>query len=367
LIYGSNPGEHAESYDPLVDGRAAELLLDLAERIGPGMAGLDRESLSVQLEGRHDFLLAVMQWFVDQGRTDEALRVARALAPFWTGSGRLDEGSYWFGRVLAADGGQAVNRGRACFEAGLVDFWRGADDRAAALHHEALAIGRRIGDPTLTALALTGLARLALRSDDISETRRLCHEALSASEEARDPLGRASALHVLGVAAQMAGDLADAREFMTERMALARQLGQYGSIAAEASNLSMVELQLGHLDQAEDLAREALDIDRRRNDEWAIPYTLMRVAQASTQRGDFQRAATIVGAAEAMVEKQGATWPADERPHYDRTVAKLADAMGSAEFGRARASGQSLATDQAIELALRPLTAHEQTPDAVDG
>ena len=150
----------------------------------------------------------------------------------------------------------------------------------------------------------------------------------------------------------MAGDLADAREFMTERMALARELGQYGSIAAEASNLSMVELQLGHVDQAEALAREALDIDRRREDEWAFPYSLMRLAQVSAERGDFQRAATILGAAEAMMEAQGATWPPDERPHYDRTVAQLADAMGSAEFERTRGSGQSLAAYQAIELAL---------------
>jgi len=344
--------QHQDPYDQLVDGRTAELLLDLAERAGPGMAGLDRKSLSAQLEDRHDDLLAAMKWFLDQGRPDEALRVARALAPFWTGSGRLDEGSHWFGRVLSADGGADANRGRACFEAALVEFWRGADDSALALHLQALEIGRRIGDPTLTALALTGFARVALRSDDIPETRKLCREALAVSEGVHDPRGRANALHVLGVAAQMAGDLADAREFMTERMALARELGQYGSIAAEASNLSMVELQLGHIDQAEALAREALDIDRRREDEWAFPYSLMRVAQVSAERGDFQRAATIVGAAEAMMEAQGATWPPDERPHYDRTVAQLTGAMGSAEFERARASGQSLATYQAIELAL---------------
>src|SRR3974390_2276851 len=83
-----------DPYDQLVDGRAAELLLDLAERAGPGMAVLDRKSLFVQLEDRHDDLLAATQWFLDQGRADEALRVARALAPFWTGSGRLDDGSH---------------------------------------------------------------------------------------------------------------------------------------------------------------------------------------------------------------------------------------------------------------------------------
>lgn len=337
-------------YDQLVDGPAAEVLLGLGERAGPGLAGLDRKSLLVQLEERHGDLLAAMQWFLDQGRTDEALRMARGLAPFWTASGRLDEGSRWFSQVLDAGGGADANRGRACFEAGLVEFWRGADDSAVALHRQAAEIGRRIGDQTVTALALTGLARVALRPGDVTGARRLCREALAVSEGSDDPLGRASALHVLGVAAQMTGDWAEARQFMTQRMALARELGQYASIAAEASNLSMVELQLGHLGQAEALAREALEIDVRRDDEWAIPYSLMRLVQVAAGRGELERAAALLGAVEAMMSAQGAVWPPDERPHYERTVAQLTEAMGSAQFETTRADGRTLGMQEAIGL-----------------
>lgn len=187
------------------------------------------DALFGQLEERHADLLAAMQWFLDQGRTDEAVELASALARFWTESGRLEEGSQSFGRALAAPGGADAKRGRACFEAGLIEFWRGADDRACALHRQSLEIGRRAGDATATALALTGLARIALRSNRGGEAQRLCREALAASEGGDNPLGRANALHVLGVAAQMAGELGQAREFMTERMALARQLDNMGA------------------------------------------------------------------------------------------------------------------------------------------
>ena len=160
-----------------MDARTAESLLDVAEVAGAGLRGLDSKALFAQLEERHDELLAAMQWFLDQGRTDEAIRLARSLALFWMGTGRLDEGVEWFDRVLSSPGGEEANRGRGCIEAGFLVFWKGADDRASTLFGQALETGRRIDDPTLTALALTGLARIALRSD-IAEAQRLCREAL---------------------------------------------------------------------------------------------------------------------------------------------------------------------------------------------
>jgi len=334
-----------------VDARAAESLLDLAERAGPGLKGLDAKVLFGQLEQQYGVLLAAMEWFIGQERTDEALRLATSLAPFWMATKRLDEGSAWFDRSLRSPGGEDSLRGQALFQAGLLVFWTGDDDRASALHSRALEIGRQLGDPTITAQALTGLARIALRSD-VAEARRLCREALAVTEGTADRLGRSNAVHVLGVAAQMTGDFLEARQFMTERLALARELGSFAAISMEASNLSMVERQLGNLDRADALAREALAIFKQREDEWAFPYGLNSLAAVATERAELERAATLVGAAEAMMKAQGAAWPPDERPHYERTVATLTDAMGSAEFDRVRAAGQSMSSSDAVDFAL---------------
>src|SRR6266480_3984655 len=54
-----------------MDARAAEVVLELAESAGPGLAGLDRKASFEQLEERHDDLLAAMEWFLDESRTDE--------------------------------------------------------------------------------------------------------------------------------------------------------------------------------------------------------------------------------------------------------------------------------------------------------
>ena len=330
----------------------AESLRDFAERAGPGLIGLDRKALFEQLEERHERLLAALEWFLDQGRTDDALRLSTSLAPFWTATKRLEEASVWFDRILASPGGEDANRGRACAEAGFVVFWRGEDDRSSAFFGNALETGRATGDPTLVARGLTGLARIALRSEDFAEARRLCREALAVTEGTADRAGRSNAFHVLGVAAQMAGDLLEAREHMAERIRLSRELGSYAGLSMEASNLSMVERQLGNLDRADELAREALDIFSRREDEWAIPYGLNSLAAVARDRGELTRAATLIGAAEALVEGQGAAWPPDERQHYEESVATLSEALGPVDFERVRAAGQALSSRDAVDYAL---------------
>lgn len=253
---------------------------------------------------------------------------------------------------LALPGGDDAHRGRASFDAGYLAFWKGDDERSTSLQNRALELGREANNPSITALALVGLARIALRTEDVKEARRLCREALAVTEGTADRVGRSSAMHVLGVAAQMAGDFLEARDVMSQRIALAREMGNLATVSSEAGNLSMVERQLGNLDEAEALAREALDIDYRRGDGQGIPWKVNGLAAVATDRGEFGRAATLIGVADATMKASGGAWPPDEQKHYDRTVATLTEAMGSGEFDRARATGRAMTTSEAVDFAL---------------
>jgi len=333
-----------------VDAQVAETVLKFAERTGPELKGPDAKAAFGRLEEKYGDLLAAIQWFIGECRTDEGLRLANALYSFWITKQRFDEGSVWFDRILGSPGGDEARRGTAFIGAGFMAFWMGEDDRASSLFGRALEIGRRLGDPPMVSRALGGLARVALRSD-VAEGRRLAREALAVSEEAADVQGRSNAMHLLGVGAQIAGDLLEAREWMTRRLALVRELKNEALISSEASNLGMVERQLGNLDAAEALVREAMEIAERRGDEFMKPFTLSGLAAVATERGKFERAATLIGAAESIMEAQGAAWPPDERPHYDRVVATLTEAMG-AEFDRVRAAGRAMTSSEAISFAL---------------
>ncbi len=334
-----------------MDARAAESLLGLAEKASARSRGPEAKAAVQQLEDQYDALVAAIEWFIEHERTDEALRVANALYRFWITKQRFEEGADWFDRVLGAPGGAAPLRGQAFVNAGFMPFWLGQDDRAAELFGEGLEIGRGLGDAPMISQALGGLARVALRTD-VPEGRRLAREALAVSDAAADEAGRSNALHLLGVGAQIAGDLPEARDWMTQRLALVRAAGNEFLIASEAANLSMVERQLGNLDGAEALVRETLEIGARIKDEFTRPFAINGLAAIATERGQFERAAILVGAAESMMEAQHMAWPPDERPHYVRMLAVLPEAMGSAEFERARMAGQSMAPDEAVDFAL---------------
>jgi non-specific serine/threonine protein kinase len=333
-----------------MDHATALRLLQVTEDAAARVIGPDGKDALASMEARLAECLEAIDAFVDAGQMDEALRLANALYRYWITSRRFDDGAAAFARVLSAEGGEDLLRAKALMWAGFMPFWAGDDDRAGALFDAALEMGRQIGDAFVISGSLGGLSRVALRSD-VEEGRRLAREAYDASTAAGDEAGLSNALHLLGVGAQIAGDLEEAREWMRQRLALVRRQGNELMVASEAGNLSMVERQLGDLGEAESLAHESLDISERVGDTFTPPFMLSGLASIALERGDAQRAATLIGAAEAYMEATNMAWPPDERPHYERLLERLPQVMGAAGFEAARAAGRGLDLPSAIALA----------------
>jgi tetratricopeptide (TPR) repeat protein len=335
-----------------MNAETAESLVTLAEEARTALPGLDGKAAMSRLEDRRPDLLDALEWLVEHGRADEAFRLASALVPFWMATKRIAEGDNWFERVLAMRGGEEARRARGLFDHGYLIFWAGQYERSAALQDEALDLARRVNDPTVIALALGGLARLALRTD-VEAAKRLLREAIAVTEGTSDRIGRSGAMHVLAVAAQMSGEFDDARRLMSERIRLARDTGNYATIASECGNLSMVERQLGNLDAAEALSREALELSNRRGDELATAWMVNGLAAVKAAQGDVERAATLLGFADVAMERAGGEWPPDERIQYDETVSLLTAKLEPRIFEAARARGTAMTTAEGVEFALR--------------
>ncbi len=330
---------------------AARTLLAFAENARRGLRGLNASLWRDRLQSRFPEFEAAFDWLLDQGRTQDALALASVLADLMRITGRVAIGRRWLDRALEAARADDRLRADALYENGMLAFWQGADEEACGLHGRSLELARRLGDRTSVALALCGLARVALR-EDLDWARELCEEALQTVQDTDDTLGRSNALHVLGVAAQMRGDLPRARDLMTQRIELAREVGDFATIGMESSNLSMVERQLGNLARAEQLAKEALQIEEQRGDEWAIPYSLNGLAAVAVETGEFERAATLLGAAAALQERQGNTWPPDEAPHFERSRAAVEDTLDRDQFERAWSAGQWMSSAHGVSYAL---------------
>src|ERR1043166_3895864 len=144
-----------------MDTQAAESLLTFAERAGPALKGPDAKAILGQIDRQYEDLQTAMQWFIDQRRTNEGLRLANALYNFWITKQRFDDGAVWFDRILGLEGGDDTLRGTAFIGAGFMAFWKGEDSRAAACYRQGLEVARRLRNPFMIARALGGLCRVA--------------------------------------------------------------------------------------------------------------------------------------------------------------------------------------------------------------
>ena len=334
-----------------MDAATANTLADIAEDVRARLRRQEPDAAR-RVEERHPEMLHALDWCVDHGHTDVAYRLASALVQFWISTKRIEDGDNWFGRVLASPLGSDASRARALYDHGYLVFWAGHYQLAAERFMESRAMAAALADPTLEALALAGLARVALNSD-VEEAVRLLREALTITHGNDDgDEGRSSVLHVLGVALQMSGDLEGARGVMSRRLALGRERGDEFIVWVESANLSMVERQLGNLDRAEELAHQALSIDAARGDEMSIAWTINGLAAVTAAKGDLGRAATLNGMAAAMLQRAGGEWPPDERRQYNDTLAAVTQGLARDELQRARAHGASMTTDAAVEYAL---------------
>lgn len=333
-----------------MDAHEALELTAMAEAADAGLKGLDARSWRDRLEARLDDLRTAFELLLDED-PHSALRMATGVVGFWTLTSRIPEGRTWLDRACASAAPDDATLPRGLYENALLAFWQGDDDTTRSLLARSLDLARSRKDATGEAVALCGMARVALREGDLDRARSLCEDALERVEGTDDKLGRSNALHVLGVTAQMRGDLSEAAKFMNHRLQLARELNHVSSVAAEAGNLSVVERQLGNLDRATELVLESLQLSESRGDDWMRPYQMNSLASIAAARNDFERAAKLLGAAAGMMERMGTAWPPDEKPHFERTRFETQAALAPNAFEHAWSEGEHMSVEQLLKTA----------------
>jgi tetratricopeptide (TPR) repeat protein len=335
---------------PAVDAPTADALLAIAEDARARMRRNDAGATAA-FEARSSAMHEALDCYLAEGKPDAAFRLASSLVPFWITTKRIDDGDRWFTRALVAADGSDERRARAIYDHGYLVFWAGQYDLAEARFRDARERARDKDDPTHPSLSIAGHARVALHTDVPKAIEHL-REGVAVTEGTADREGRSSALHVLGVALQMSGDLVGAREIMSARLHLGRETGDEFIVWVESANLSMVERQLGNLDRAEALSRDAVSIGARRGDAMGIPWSLNGLAAVAAAKGDLERAATLLGLADELLEQAGGEWPPDERQQYEGTRAAIAGGLPKDLQDQARSRGAAMSATEGVAYAL---------------
>lgn len=219
--------------DTVARERAREHLA-LVEQAYAGRDGDRAGEVRARVKGEESNLEHSLDWFVQNGEGNEALRFVIGMNFFWTTFGEVQKARQRLSQVLEMPSAAPPTelRAEALYDAGVAAFRQGDDDASRALNDESLAIGRRLDDKSTTARALIGLSRIALRHHDYAAVRRNAEEALRLQQASASASGEMTAVHMLAAAARMEGDTASASKFYELTLGI---YGKDGGLAWRAS------------------------------------------------------------------------------------------------------------------------------------
>jgi non-specific serine/threonine protein kinase len=383
-----------ETDAPEVHRRHAEHCLALAERADCSLYTRDEADWLPRLDAEVDNLRAALEWTVAGGAPEIGLRLAGVLARFWVIRGRFSEGLAWVEAALNAAGAEASveDRARALrASAHLLEGEGSAYDRggqlgeARARSERALELSRKAGEPAGIAQALLIACEFEV-AETLPQRRRraLAEEALSHARRARDQRLEAVALmdRALAVGAEPGMAEFDEAEAALRRLGSTRHLlGLYNSAAyncikegrPEAArralepavpivrslgdpragiflegNIGLEALFSGDHERARTAFQEQVRLCALEGWEALAAEGLGGLAAVAAVEGDSERAARLLGAAEAL----GSVGDADVLKRLEqRFLGPARDRLGGEAWSSGYAAGAALGLREAAELA----------------
>ncbi|HZS92103.1 MAG TPA: tetratricopeptide repeat protein [Chloroflexota bacterium] len=370
--------------------RHAHYLLELAEAAEPRLMSRERGLWMERLATEQDNLRTALTWSRRAAAASDravGLRLAEALMWFWTLRGDVSEGLDWVESALARGSDLAPTmRAKALYAAAEMAWLLGRTTLARARAEESIALFRALGDKRWLAYALQSLP-MAIdhpRADDsVEESLRLfeevgdawgtalalaaldifalvrdgdptgrgrarLEEALARWRELGDDWGVAQVLNFLGDLARSQDDVAGATARYEESLASLRRQGLTGTVPSLLHNLGYMALRQGDSRRALRLFRESLALFRDQGDQRGIADCLDGLAGVLGAMKQPERAARLLGAAEALRGAIGATvWPANEAD-YSRSLATVRGQLDEAALATAWASGRALPVERAV-------------------
>jgi predicted ATPase len=348
-----------------------------------------------KLECEHDNVRVALQWFIQQGEIQKALRLSGAVWLFWWLRGFISEGRQQLEHILSLDTNKTIARTKALNGAGYLASFQLARVRARSLYEESLGISWQLGDFHRIGEALHGLGNVALSQADDKEAIRLYTDSLAYFEKVGDKWGCAWSRHSLGKACYRQGDSSRAIMHLEHGLALNRELGNKRGIASSLNNLGDIarhqndgpsamrfyeeslrhyrELQhkqgiaavlhnIGYIVKSQsDLARaaasfkEGLILFHELGNIWCTADCITGLAGMALAIGQAERAARLMSAAEAlheMVDPTGAAMEPANRVEWEQNVAGTKSLLDNELFEAVWTYGKEMPLEAVIADAL---------------
>jgi tetratricopeptide (TPR) repeat protein len=250
---------------------------------------------------------------------------------------------------------------------GVVRAQLGDFAEARMLIEESIALHEEIGNGQAIIWAHFDLASIARVEGDYVAARSAIERAMALAREIGYTDGMAIMHDTLGEWAQEQGDLTTAQRHFQEALALYRAGGRGRTMhsARMLFRLGQVLCKRGDYAAARGSLEEALALCWELGDP-RLPYGLAQLARVAlneheaaahpepipgTRHGQNERAARLLGAAEAASQTLGKVRPVALSQEFERMVETARAALGEEAFAAAWAEGRAMPVEQAVAYA----------------
>jgi predicted ATPase len=284
----------------------------LAIQAEPNLHGSEQSIWSTRLETEYANLLAAFDWTIAQPeQTAQAIRFANALWPFWNERGYWRDSRARLTRILALPHtpAQAAARAFAVIGAGYLALRDEDYSKAHELLEQGLATARKFKDQRAMAYALGGLASVAQARHDDAQAQSLWHSSREHFRSAGNTWESANALLNLGRTTLSAGDVHSARDLFSASLNGFREIGDVRGIAHSLGGLGLVAYRLGQYSAAFNLFAESLPIWRGLHDQVGLAYLLLYSGYAALRQDQPDQARESFSEALIMLRESRARRP----------------------------------------------------------
>ncbi len=335
--------------EPATRLRHAEHYLGLAEWAAERLFSEEQRSSLDTLERDHDNLRAAIEFAVEQGRAELALRLVSATWRFWQMRGYLTEADERARRALALP--DAASHPQALLQtldaAGGIAYWQGDLARARDLYQQEQDLAHELADDRREAQAIYNRSMTYNLESDSVEAADLAQQALAKYRSLGDRHGEGLAQWAYLNALAFQGEVAEGTAVAADTVAIFRDVGDRFMLAWALYTQSLTRIQARDLEGARVSLKEALQIFQETHDLSGYALVLDGFASVDWLAGDEDRAMRIAGAAAAIQDVSGVGLAQRNRRYAQFFPADLLD---RAPLADAYTEGQRLSLEEAVAL-----------------
>jgi tetratricopeptide (TPR) repeat protein len=244
----------------------------------------------------------------------------------------------------------------ALFLAGDRARVQGDLSRAEALYRESLAIAQADQNRELMMSPLGNLGRLAVYQGNDERAAVLLQQTVTIARELGNRGEIADWLVYLGTLELYRGDYTVAGKLLQESLTLFRDVGNQMGVAHGTHSLADLALHQGSYARAAKLVSDSLSMSQSflgnfSNREFSVARLLI-VGKLAFAHQDYEEAARLYGAAEALRDQSGYLLEPLPRTEYEEAIALVRAQLDPAVFEAAWAEGQAMTEAEVVTSAL---------------